>query len=579
MQLTSSATRAFDLGGWRVRPRLSRIERGAEFVHVTPRAMAVLVHLAEANGAVVSRNAILDAVWPRVTVTPDALARCLVELRKALGDGINGSRIIETIPKVGVRLTVPVVVIADDQTPVAAPAPAKRRFAYVGATAGLLALGVGALAWFWLAGPDPASSATSDNPQARAYFSSALDYSNRPNRVEALPHEEALYRRAVEQDPEFAQAWAGLGHAHLGAYWYGIDRTPARLVRAEEALQRALALQHDLPAAHLYLADFYFKGRGDSAAALAEFAIAEHALAADAELYFLRASVYRRGGAWQLAAADNERAAELDARNVVYWRQLHITRAFMRDFARAEQALDGILSLAPDDGTTYVDKVALALQSSGDTRLADQYDARPPSALYDEGLAYVYTAWLAAVFARDYERGLRVLAASADDQVFNGDLRNSAVPKAALYARTYRLAGNPDRARTEYEAVARDTEPRVVAAIAAASDAPLLAALYLTLAEAQAALGRREQALASMEQARQLVPKSADALLGSATQLAAVLNVLVPAGETALGIRELDDYLSAPGHWAIEGLRADPRLDAMRADALWAPLVAKHARP
>jgi DNA-binding winged helix-turn-helix (wHTH) protein len=36
--------------------------------------MAVLVHLAEANGEVVSRSNLLDAVWPRMAVTPDALS-------------------------------------------------------------------------------------------------------------------------------------------------------------------------------------------------------------------------------------------------------------------------------------------------------------------------------------------------------------------------------------------------------------------------------------------------------------------------------------------------------------------------
>lgn len=71
--------------------------------------MAVLVHLADAGNAVVSRNDILDAVWPGMAVTPDALSQCLVELRKVFGDTAKQSLIIETIPKMGVRLVAPVV--------------------------------------------------------------------------------------------------------------------------------------------------------------------------------------------------------------------------------------------------------------------------------------------------------------------------------------------------------------------------------------------------------------------------------------------------------------------------------------
>jgi DNA-binding winged helix-turn-helix (wHTH) protein len=104
------ANRDFRVGDALVRPRLARIQRGDESLHITPRAMAVLVYLAEAEGAVVSRNAILDAVWPRMAVTPDALSQCLVELRRAFGDDSKHPRTIETIPRIGVRLIPPVAV-------------------------------------------------------------------------------------------------------------------------------------------------------------------------------------------------------------------------------------------------------------------------------------------------------------------------------------------------------------------------------------------------------------------------------------------------------------------------------------
>ena len=98
----------FWVGNWLVRPSLARIERGAEVARVTPRSMAVLVYLSEAGGRVVSRNDILDAVWPRVAVTQDALSQCIVELRKAFRDDSKHASVIETIPKLGIRLIVPV---------------------------------------------------------------------------------------------------------------------------------------------------------------------------------------------------------------------------------------------------------------------------------------------------------------------------------------------------------------------------------------------------------------------------------------------------------------------------------------
>lgn len=96
------------IGDWLVEPKLARVSRGGETLRVTPRAMAVLVHLAEAGGGVVSRNDILDAVWPGMAVTPDALSQCLVELRRVFGDTAKRPTIIETIPRIGIRLVAPV---------------------------------------------------------------------------------------------------------------------------------------------------------------------------------------------------------------------------------------------------------------------------------------------------------------------------------------------------------------------------------------------------------------------------------------------------------------------------------------
>jgi DNA-binding winged helix-turn-helix (wHTH) protein/Tol biopolymer transport system component len=119
MSAAASGSRPdFHLGDWLVRPSLATIERNADAAHITPRSMAVLLYLADARGAVVTRNELLDSVWPGMSVTPDALSQCLVELRKAFRDDPKHPAVIQTIPKLGVRLLLPVapVEVADVQT-------------------------------------------------------------------------------------------------------------------------------------------------------------------------------------------------------------------------------------------------------------------------------------------------------------------------------------------------------------------------------------------------------------------------------------------------------------------------------
>ena len=106
----------FRLGDWIVRPRRGYIERGDEIVHIHPRPIAVLECLAAAGGEVVKRDEIFSTVWPGVIVSDDALAQCVVELRKAFGDSAHDAQIIRTIPKVGFCLIPPVTTLTDTQS-------------------------------------------------------------------------------------------------------------------------------------------------------------------------------------------------------------------------------------------------------------------------------------------------------------------------------------------------------------------------------------------------------------------------------------------------------------------------------
>src|SRR5262245_37416806 len=156
MSATSASRPDFRLGDWLVRPSLATIERGAEAMHVTPRSMAVLIYLADARGEVVSRNELLDAVWPGMAVTPDALSQCVVELRKAFRDDPKQPAVIQTIPKLGLRLLTPVMPVtapeveAQPELPPRAarrPGPFPRKSALI--AAGLTAVAIGGAALLW----------------------------------------------------------------------------------------------------------------------------------------------------------------------------------------------------------------------------------------------------------------------------------------------------------------------------------------------------------------------------------------------------------------------------------------------
>jgi len=72
-------------------------------VPLTPKAVDVLVALVEAGGSPVAKEDLLQRVWPDTIVEEGSLTSHISILRKALGDGVDSRRFIETLPKRGYR--------------------------------------------------------------------------------------------------------------------------------------------------------------------------------------------------------------------------------------------------------------------------------------------------------------------------------------------------------------------------------------------------------------------------------------------------------------------------------------------
>jgi DNA-binding winged helix-turn-helix (wHTH) protein/predicted ATPase len=77
--------------------------RDERVITLTPKAYAVLLCLLKHHGQLVTKEELLNAVWPETYVTDAALKVCIGELRKALGDDARQPRFIETSHRRGYR--------------------------------------------------------------------------------------------------------------------------------------------------------------------------------------------------------------------------------------------------------------------------------------------------------------------------------------------------------------------------------------------------------------------------------------------------------------------------------------------
>jgi DNA-binding winged helix-turn-helix (wHTH) protein len=75
--------------------------RGGRRVHVSPKAFALLAALIERRPKAISKDQLLELLWPDTFVSEANLPNLVADLRESLGDNSHEPRIIRTVPKFG----------------------------------------------------------------------------------------------------------------------------------------------------------------------------------------------------------------------------------------------------------------------------------------------------------------------------------------------------------------------------------------------------------------------------------------------------------------------------------------------
>lgn len=155
---------SFQVGDWRVDPKLDRISRNGRENHLEPRVMTVLTLLAAQPGEVLSREQLEAGAWGNLVVGYDSLSSCINKLRKALGDDSHNPLYIETVSKKGYRLVAQVSGVAPKDDPVSGNL-LLRQFAMV--VVGAVLLFVATLTGIFIAGSDGIGNGAALNDSVR----------------------------------------------------------------------------------------------------------------------------------------------------------------------------------------------------------------------------------------------------------------------------------------------------------------------------------------------------------------------------------------------------------------------------
>lgn len=415
--------------------------------------------------------------------------------------------------------------------------------------------------------PDEAtqiSQAPTQNMRALDLYMSGRDYERPPFAYWGMA---ALqYQRAVEHDPQFALAHARLSLASLLAY-YNIDWDRARVETAKKAADEAVRLQPDLPIAHVAKAFYLISEAGDLERAQEELAAAAHRVEDEPQFFVVRALLNERLGDREAAVADRAAALALNPRDPVMMLDIGIWHSRVRHHDEARRLVDRALDIRPDFIGATMFKAELAMLRDGDVRPLKKLSGADFADDPGRRARLRDLQWQAALYERDYDSAIRILDRPMHGVVGDADAaeqwRRDSLPFLLSMATTHRLAGDHEAARELYERGVAQTQQEGPSWL-------MWRAAFLV------GRGRSEEAVSI---GRQLWSETGpDGPFASMLRLWLAREVFAPGQADALAIQLLDEYLSRPGSWSIEGLSPDPRFDPIRDDPGFAALIVKHRR-
>ncbi len=217
----------FRFGSFELDRRNGELRKSGLRIHLENQPFRVLAMLSSRPGEIVTRDELKEAIWASDThVDFDrGLTRAVNKMRLALGDSGANPRFVETVPRRGYRFVAPVThiqstgeeLLATDSTtpelasteppPVLEEPPPRRRASWT-VLGVAVAVAVGAAAWWaLLRKPAKVSPARSGYERGMALIRE-LSLPKVRQGIDEL-------RQSVQDDPNFAPAWAGLSQAAI----------------------------------------------------------------------------------------------------------------------------------------------------------------------------------------------------------------------------------------------------------------------------------------------------------------------------------------------------------------------------
>jgi len=375
-----------------------------------------------------------------------------------------------------------------------------------------------------------------------------------------------LLNAAVARDPNFLLAYYQLARAHSEVYFFSIDHTLARRAMVEEAIRNAERLRPDAGETHLARALYFYRCYLDYDRARTEVQVAAGSLPNNPEIYLLTGYLDRRQSRWSEAIQNMEKALQLDPRNAFILRQISLNYQTLRKYAEMAAVLDRALTLDPTDIDTRIGRARADLHWRGITQTL--HDTIHAILATDPSAAGNLADWWfdLALCERDPKEIGAALAAISESGVRDEGL---IFPRPYCEGMADMVRGDLRSARAAFTRARAEQEQAV-------RNQPEYGAPVCVLGVIDAALGRKDDAIAEGRRATEMLPVGKESINGAyVMKYLAVIYALC--GEKDRAIEQIRTTLQYPGDLSYGLLKLHPYWDYLRGDPRFEKIVASLA--
>jgi DNA-binding winged helix-turn-helix (wHTH) protein/predicted ATPase len=103
-----ASVQCWSFGAFRLDASTTCLWRGEQLLPLPPKPLAVLAYLVARAGQVVTKDELLEAVWPETVVSEGVLKTCLAQIRRVLSETAQAPQYIATVHRRGYRFMAPV---------------------------------------------------------------------------------------------------------------------------------------------------------------------------------------------------------------------------------------------------------------------------------------------------------------------------------------------------------------------------------------------------------------------------------------------------------------------------------------